>query len=160
MEVETDLCEIEKRPAARDIKSSEYSNRTLKRDAWDRPNIFVFLFVFVLSFFGMWALWPTNTQLQIRPFSLNVYNTDYVWCYMVEIICINKNLLRIFYDHKKLNGRFPRLSISEPPASEYFEKLPVARSCSDQRLCKTRQKWNMLNKMLSYQTNVYANLGE
>jgi len=36
MEIETDLfiSEIEKRPAIWDMKSNEYSNRTLKRNAW------------------------------------------------------------------------------------------------------------------------------
>lgn len=37
MEVETDLLisEVEKRPAIWDMTSSEYSNRTLKRKAWE-----------------------------------------------------------------------------------------------------------------------------
>lgn len=37
MEVETDLLisEVEKRPAIWDMTSSEYSNRTLKRNAWE-----------------------------------------------------------------------------------------------------------------------------
>lgn len=37
MEVETDLLisEVEKRPAIWDMTSSDYSNRTLKRKAWE-----------------------------------------------------------------------------------------------------------------------------
>lgn len=37
MEIETDLfiSEIEKRPAIWDMKSIEYSNKTLKRNAWE-----------------------------------------------------------------------------------------------------------------------------